>query len=216
MDAVNSAKWVVWVLLTSNHPCLVWFIHTLVYFFLSHNLIFDVAQPQTWSLSIHAYSPFCPSRQSCLHFPLLDTRALGTGEVKGILGERSCLEYQGWVHRCVSIGSPGHRPAGLITGPNICLEIWNHQLVSFMLRVLKKKLSRFLEVPVEEGNWYTQLSLKTETYRGESGEKPRRYGHWGKISKQNSNGLCYKLSSPGTYIWYTFTQTHTCTHSKVK
>ena len=66
---------------------------------------------------------FSNGQQSCLHFPLLDTRALGTGEVKGILGERSCLEYQGWVHRCVSIGSPGHRPAGLITGPNICCEI---------------------------------------------------------------------------------------------
>jgi hypothetical protein len=30
----------------------------------------------------------------------------------------------------------------------------------------------------------------SEIYRGESGEKPRRYGHRGKIPEQNSNGLC--------------------------
>jgi hypothetical protein len=28
----------------------------------------------------------------------------------------------------------------------------------------------------------------TETYRGESEEKPRRYGHRGKLPEQNSNG----------------------------
>ena len=33
----------------------------------------------------------------------------------------------------------------------------------------------------------------TETYRGESGEKPRRYGHREKIPEQNSNGLCCKI-----------------------
>ena len=32
-----------------------------------------------------------------------------------------------------------------------------------------------------------------ETYRGESGEKPQRYGHRGKIAEQNSNSLCYKI-----------------------
>ena len=35
----------------------------------------------------------------------------------------------------------------------------------------------------------------TETYRGESGEKPGRYGHRGKIPKQNSNGLGYKIKN---------------------
>jgi hypothetical protein len=33
----------------------------------------------------------------------------------------------------------------------------------------------------------------TETYRGESGEEPRRYGHRGKIPEQNKNGLCCKI-----------------------
>ena len=33
----------------------------------------------------------------------------------------------------------------------------------------------------------------SETYRGESGEKPRRYGHKGKIPESNSNGLCCKI-----------------------
>jgi hypothetical protein len=32
----------------------------------------------------------------------------------------------------------------------------------------------------------------TETYRGESGGKPQRYGHRGNIPDQNSNGLCCK------------------------
>jgi hypothetical protein len=35
----------------------------------------------------------------------------------------------------------------------------------------------------------------TETYRGESGEKPRRYGHRGKIPEQKSNGLCCKIEN---------------------
>jgi hypothetical protein len=35
----------------------------------------------------------------------------------------------------------------------------------------------------------------TETYRGESGEKLRRYRHRGKIPKQNSNGLCCKIKN---------------------
>jgi hypothetical protein len=35
----------------------------------------------------------------------------------------------------------------------------------------------------------------TETYRGESGEKARRYGHMGKIPEQNSNGLCCKIEN---------------------
>jgi hypothetical protein len=33
----------------------------------------------------------------------------------------------------------------------------------------------------------------TENCRGESGENPKRYGHRGKIPKQNSNGLCCKI-----------------------
>jgi hypothetical protein len=33
----------------------------------------------------------------------------------------------------------------------------------------------------------------TKIYRGESGEKPQRYGHRGKIPEQNSIGLCYKI-----------------------
>jgi hypothetical protein len=35
----------------------------------------------------------------------------------------------------------------------------------------------------------------TEIYRGKSGEKPRRYGHRGKIPKQNSNDLCSKIKN---------------------
>jgi hypothetical protein len=35
----------------------------------------------------------------------------------------------------------------------------------------------------------------TEIYRGESGRDPRRYGHRGKIPKQNSNGLCCKIKN---------------------
>ena len=31
----------------------------------------------------------------------------------------------------------------------------------------------------------------TETYRVESGGKPQRYGHSGKIPEQNSNGLLF-------------------------
>jgi hypothetical protein len=35
----------------------------------------------------------------------------------------------------------------------------------------------------------------TETYRGESGEEPQRYGHRGKIPEQNNNGLCCKIKN---------------------
>jgi hypothetical protein len=35
----------------------------------------------------------------------------------------------------------------------------------------------------------------TENYRGESSEKPRRYGHKGKIPEQNSNGLFSKIKN---------------------
>jgi hypothetical protein len=35
----------------------------------------------------------------------------------------------------------------------------------------------------------------TETYRGESGEEPQRYGQRGKIPEQNSNGLCCKINN---------------------
>jgi hypothetical protein len=35
----------------------------------------------------------------------------------------------------------------------------------------------------------------TEINRGESREKPRRYGHRRKIPKQNNNGLCCKIKN---------------------
>jgi hypothetical protein len=35
----------------------------------------------------------------------------------------------------------------------------------------------------------------TETYRGESGEKPQRYENRGEIPEQNSNGLCCKIKN---------------------
>ena len=35
----------------------------------------------------------------------------------------------------------------------------------------------------------------TETYRGESGEDPQRYGQGEKNPEQNSNGLCYKIKN---------------------
>jgi hypothetical protein len=36
----------------------------------------------------------------------------------------------------------------------------------------------------------------TVTYRGESREEPRIYGHKGKIPEQNTNGLCCKIKNP--------------------
>jgi hypothetical protein len=39
------------------------------------------------------------------------------------------------------------------------------------------------------------LTRDTETYREESGEEPRRYGHRGKFREQNSNGLCCKIKN---------------------
>jgi hypothetical protein len=38
----------------------------------------------------------------------------------------------------------------------------------------------------------------TKTYRGESGEKPKRYGNRGKIPEQNSKGLCCKIENGQT------------------
>jgi hypothetical protein len=35
----------------------------------------------------------------------------------------------------------------------------------------------------------------TETYNGESGEKPLRHGHRGNIPAQNSNGLCCNIEN---------------------
>jgi hypothetical protein len=35
----------------------------------------------------------------------------------------------------------------------------------------------------------------TKTYRGDSGEKLRKYGHRGKLPEQNSNALCYKIEN---------------------
>jgi hypothetical protein len=35
----------------------------------------------------------------------------------------------------------------------------------------------------------------TETYRVESGEKPQRYKHRGKIPEKNSNGFCCKVEN---------------------
>jgi len=40
-----------------------------------------------------------------------------------------------------------------------------------------------------------QKTRDSETYRGESGEKPQRYGHRGIIPEQNSNGLCCKIEN---------------------
>jgi hypothetical protein len=34
-----------------------------------------------------------------------------------------------------------------------------------------------------------ELPRDTETYRGESGEEPQRYGHMGMIPEQNTNGF---------------------------
>jgi hypothetical protein len=47
-----------------------------------------------------------------------------------------------------------------------------------------------------KSRWIKELHIKpeTETYR-ESGEKPQRYGHRGKIAEQNSNGLCCKIEN---------------------
>jgi hypothetical protein len=40
---------------------------------------------------------------------------------------------------------------------------------------------------VDEGT--PHKTRDTETYKGESREKPQIYGHRGKITEQNSNGL---------------------------
>jgi hypothetical protein len=37
------------------------------------------------------------------------------------------------------------------------------------------------------------ITRDTETYRGESAEKPQRYGHRRKIPEQNSKGMCCKI-----------------------
>jgi hypothetical protein len=49
-----------------------------------------------------------------------------------------------------------------------------------------------------KSKWIKELHLirVTETYRGESGGKPRRYGHRGKNPELKSNGLCSKLENP--------------------
>ena len=49
-------------------------------------------------------------------------------------------------------------------------------------------------VAMRVGSCYS-LTTCTEIYREESGENPQRYGHRGKIPKQNSNGLCYKIKN---------------------
>ena len=48
-----------------------------------------------------------------------------------------------------------------------------------------------------KSKWIKELHIKqdSETYRGESGEKPQRYGHRGKIPEQKSNGLCCKIKN---------------------
>jgi hypothetical protein len=48
-----------------------------------------------------------------------------------------------------------------------------------------------------KSKWIKDLHIKSDTgiYRGESSEKPRRYGHRGKIPNQNSNGLCCKIKN---------------------
>jgi hypothetical protein len=48
-----------------------------------------------------------------------------------------------------------------------------------------------------KSKWIKELHIKpdTETYRGESGEEPRRYGHREKVPEQNSNGLCCKIKN---------------------
>jgi hypothetical protein len=54
-------------------------------------------------------------------------------------------------------------------------------------RTENKKHKKAQEIP--------HKTRDTETYRGESGEKPKRYGHRGKIPEQNSNGLCCKTEN---------------------
>jgi hypothetical protein len=48
-----------------------------------------------------------------------------------------------------------------------------------------------------KSKWIKDLHIKLDTkfYRGENGKKPRRYGHRGKIPKQNINGLCCKIKN---------------------
>ena len=49
---------------------------------------------------------------------------------------------------------------------------------------------------MDEGTPYK--TRDTETYREESGLKPLRYGHRGKILELKSNGLCCKIKNPQT------------------
>jgi hypothetical protein len=46
---------------------------------------------------------------------------------------------------------------------------------------------------VDQGT--THKTRDTETYRGDSGEKPQRYEDRGKIHEQNSDGLCCKIEN---------------------
>ena len=46
---------------------------------------------------------------------------------------------------------------------------------------------------MDQGN--PHKTRDTETYRGEIGEEPKKYGYRGKILEQNSNGLCCKIKN---------------------
>jgi hypothetical protein len=41
----------------------------------------------------------------------------------------------------------------------------------------------------------THITRDTETYRGESGEKPQKYVQRGKIPEKNSNCICCKIEN---------------------
>jgi hypothetical protein len=49
------------------------------------------------------------------------------------------------------------------------------------------------QVKVDQGT--SHKTRDSETYRGESRKKLRRYGQRGKIPEQNSNGLCSKIKN---------------------
>jgi hypothetical protein len=65
-------------------------------------------------------------------------------------------------------------------------HVEEYELIHFYLLVLRSNLS---------GSRTPHKTTDTETYRGESGGKPRIYGYKGKIPEQYSNCLCCKIEN---------------------
>jgi hypothetical protein len=71
-------------------------------------------------------------------------------------------------------------------------------LLNWQLSGRRMRIHLFLSPCTKlKSKWIKEFHIKTETltYRGDSGEKPQKYGHRGKITEQNSNGWCCKIKN---------------------